>query len=718
MMNVLEIQNDLKNFSEEQLIKEMQQPSGSAPQFLVLSELNRRKRVKGEFEARQAKNMPTVAEEAVAAAGVPQAGMMGMSEAMAPASVESGGIGSMMPKTMKMGGEVDSYAEGGLIEGIADNVNQNAEALQQLTQSQAETSKLLQDQQNKSVAQTPSTPPLPSVATTMPTRPFPMPRPPFGGGIAGMGGKGGPRTPQRPFNRMPMNRFGVPPQQNLGTMAARLGTGGLGFGQYARRAFGIAEPQSMAEGGVIRAQSGKFFDAMGRPTQELINAMIMQESGGKTKARGSLDEVGLAQIRPSTAIKPGYGVKSMFPELESQIGKGKKYATANEAYADNKEMVDARLEEGDTSANFMKDLLTGYRKNIDTDAGAISAYNVGPTGLKNIKNPAEFKYFTEVASKMKPVEYDETPMKSGIMSAEAATQNKSKSNTNQTSANVTDAEIEEYIKKTKPEALAAADRYEPPLPKSLESMMIRGGQRSLVDDPRAFDLQLDLAKDLNLEDLGTIAKKKEKFGSTMQANIAAGNIAEKLAKENEIKKEEQKKIEDEKKAEEKKKLEKPKPEEPKTQLTTLEQELLNRQKQLQKDRDFDRYMALAQAGLSIMSSDKPTLAGAIGEGGTAGLTAFREAQERYQEGLNDILNARVKLASKKGGLTQKEAINAISAIDSNIATLRGKMASATDPAIIKEIQDEIAQFNFQKESLMPRAGFSRLSMNVSDSAAK
>ena len=42
-----------------------------------------------------------------------------------------------------------------------------------------------------------------------------------------------------------------------------------------------------------------------------------------------------------------------------------------------------------------------------------------------------------------------------------------------------------------------------------------------------------------------------------------------------------------------------------------------------------------------MASDKPTLAGAIGEGGTAGLTAFREAQERYQDGLNDILNARL-----------------------------------------------------------------------------
>jgi len=75
----------------------------------------------------------------------------------------------------------------------------------------------------------------------------------------------------------------------------------------------------------------------------------------------------------------------MFPELEGQVGKGKKYATAQEAYLDNKEMVDARLEEGDTSKDFMADLLTGYRKNTDTDAGAISAYNVGLGGLKNIK---------------------------------------------------------------------------------------------------------------------------------------------------------------------------------------------------------------------------------------------------------------------------------------------------------------------------------------------
>ena len=574
-MNVLQIQDDLKNFSEEQLVKEMQQPSGNAPQFLILSELNRRRRVKGEFAARQAQKSPTVAEEAVAAAGVPQAGMMGMSEAMAPASVDSGGIGSMMPKTMKMGGEVDEYAEGG----------------------------------------------------------------------------------------------------------------------------------------VIRAQSGRFFDAMGRPTQELINAMIMQESGGDVKARGSLDEVGLSQIRPSTAIMPGYGVKSMFPDLESQIGKGKKYATAQEAYLDNKEMVDARLEEGDTSKDFMADLLTGYRKNTDTDAGAISAYNVGLGGLKNIKNPADFSYFKDVVSKMSPVEYDATPIKSGIMSAEASTLDDGEKELNAAQkraakrgggaggpksildifkpTTVTSGPTGQ-MKRVDPN-LFNIDAKKDELPKTIlekEMQKRRPDKKKLEELKKTFPFDLE-KEDIYSEgtlDLPTDAESK-KFFTDRGIDPDA-------------------------------KTEPKGGDEPKTQLTTLEQELLNRQDQLQKDRDFDRYMALAQAGLSIMSSDKPTLAGAIGEGGTAGLTAFREAQERYQEGLNDILNARVKLASKKSGLTQKDAIAAISSIDSDIAKYRTEMAKAIDPANVKTIQDAIAQLEFQKERLLPLAGFSRLSMNVSDSAAK
>ena len=97
-MNILDIQEALKDFSEQQLIKEMQNPSGNAPQFLVLSELNRRKRMKADFQARQAQQAPTVAEALVASAGVPTQEMTQMSAQMAPSTDMAQNSGVMAMK--------------------------------------------------------------------------------------------------------------------------------------------------------------------------------------------------------------------------------------------------------------------------------------------------------------------------------------------------------------------------------------------------------------------------------------------------------------------------------------------------------------------------------------------------------------------------------------------------------------------------------------------
>jgi hypothetical protein len=48
MMNMIELQNKLKNFSQEQLVGMMQQPSGDAPQFMVLGEITRRQKMQQE----------------------------------------------------------------------------------------------------------------------------------------------------------------------------------------------------------------------------------------------------------------------------------------------------------------------------------------------------------------------------------------------------------------------------------------------------------------------------------------------------------------------------------------------------------------------------------------------------------------------------------------------------------------------------------------------
>jgi len=371
MMNLLQVQDDLKNFSQDQLVKEMQQPSGSTPQFLVLSELNRRKRVKGDFEARQAQQQPTVAQDAVASAGVPQQGMMGMSEAMAPASVDSGGIGAMMPKNMK-------------------------------------------------------------------------------------------------------------------------------------------------SGGVIRAQDGL----------------------------------------PNNKYRPF----DEFPEYPE-----------------------------------------GYE------------YTPEDTRLDRI-----FKGTGQIIHDVKPY-----------------------------------------------------------LPFHPEFMKVIGN-----DAYQFFN-----------QPVGEVEAEKEEIEDAKNIDQALNDAQSKMPTESKTEKKDE------------------------TKPLTLEEELIKRQAGLDKDRNFDKYMALAQAGLGILASDKPTLGQAVGEGGMKGLDAFNAANKRYQEGLTDILNARVKLkAAKKTGLSQKDAITAISSIDSDIVKAGENLEKAYNEEDKRRILSEIAQLRFQKRGLMPLAGYSYLPQNVSDSA--
>lgn len=81
-MSIIDLQESLKDVSDDGLMEAFR--SGSAPQFLVLGELQRRKRMRDDFKRREAADMPTVAEEIITGAGVPQEGLMAMAGAMAP----------------------------------------------------------------------------------------------------------------------------------------------------------------------------------------------------------------------------------------------------------------------------------------------------------------------------------------------------------------------------------------------------------------------------------------------------------------------------------------------------------------------------------------------------------------------------------------------------------------------------------------------------------
>lgn len=118
-MNMIDVQDKLKNLSEDQLVKEMQAPSGTAPQFLVLSEITRRKRMRDSFQNQQAQPTTTIAEEAIASAGVPGGGIAEMARSMAPNSSMAQNTAAMPQQAMPEEQPVQGMYGGGYVQKMA-----------------------------------------------------------------------------------------------------------------------------------------------------------------------------------------------------------------------------------------------------------------------------------------------------------------------------------------------------------------------------------------------------------------------------------------------------------------------------------------------------------------------------------------------------------------------------------------------------------------------
>lgn len=507
-MNILQLQDDLKNFSEEQLVNEIRRPSGTAPQYLVLSEMNRRQRVKSDYQAAQASDPSTVAEEAVASAGVPASGIMGMAQAMAPKSESS----------------------------------------------------------------------------------LSAPKPPA---------------------------------------------------------------MMMREGGVVNAQQGTYF-----PSTPELYGIYGQESGFGKNLMGSSGEVGPFQIMPTTALMPGYGMLQLFPEISAQIGKGKKYETAEQAYADNKEKIDSVLMSGEKTEPFVKSYLDTAQKNLGGDRNlALLAYNQGIGGTKGFKgDPLDTDYVSGVKSNI-PM-YDERPIKPNLLTqmmtstGEASTKDKSMAGEfGPAGLDRPDLNLFQRISRAmggKKYAQPGEITFEPPYGQGLRYY---GDE----DEERMGD-ESNIPVNVGTDKQGKFVE--ETFSEGDPVDDAASLYAEDDKKEKA--KVAAKKAEDAAKP------------------PTLDEQLIAMQQDLAKSREQDKYLALAQAGLAIMASDKPTLGQAIGEGAGVGLQAYRDAQERYQEGVVDLLNARAKLAKNKNVFSMDDALNRVIGLTNSIAKLEEQIIEAQE----------------------------------------
>ena len=589
-MNIIDIQDQLKNFSEDQLIREMQMPSGNAPQFLVLTEIQRRKRVRDDFNKRQAAQEPTVAEEAVAAAGVPQSGIMGMSEAMAPQSAASEGIGTVMPQSMRqavpqqMPAPTDQpvpMAEGGLINSLFKGRESISEASQR------------------------------------------------------------PEIRRNKDGRLAMFKPGT----NIF----------LGF---------VNEEENMYDGGIVRAQQGKYFPSRA----DLYGIYGAETSFGKNIVNRLGDGVGPYQIRPTTALSPGYGIASMFPEIAAQVGGKRKYKTFEEAYAENKEEIDKALMDPRKSEKFAGQYLDKAMEELGDRDRAALAFNLGIEGARGFQNdPSKASYVQkvrdfesqygdqEVLPGVTVADMMQQDAEPGMFSALAATNQPTQPAAPQKP--VTQADIDAMLERQSKLGLAPQDFVQPAIPDPEadtgnafgDSGIFAGVERELPTEPDLTPLPSEPDGGA-LGTTGIFAGVERQIpsgvfdaGSTGVTSPPAAAVSPAAVP---TKKSDSKKIQ----------AVDPKDVDKADTLGSLESEILKMQQQLKKDRETDKWLAIAQAGLALMSSKEPTLLGAAGEAGVEGLKAYREAQDRYQEGVIDLINARAKMTSKTGDLTKNQML--------------------------------------------------------------
>jgi len=141
MANIIQIQDDLKNVSDQDLVNFVKRPTGQVPSYLALGEIKRRKETRERYQGQKAQQKSTVAEDLVAEQGIgnqmtrnpmpqPTAGVgtPQPQEPVNPAMLASKGIGQLNPGAVKQmnDGGIVGYKTGDLVRKIqAENAQLN-----------------------------------------------------------------------------------------------------------------------------------------------------------------------------------------------------------------------------------------------------------------------------------------------------------------------------------------------------------------------------------------------------------------------------------------------------------------------------------------------------------------------------------------------------------------------------------------------------------------
>jgi hypothetical protein len=95
----------------------------------------------------------------------------------------------------------------------------------------------------------------------------------------------------------------------------------------------------------------------------------------------------------------------------------------------------------------------------------------------------------------------------------------------------------------------------------------------------------------------------------------------------------------------------------------------------------DKWLSLAQTGLALMASDQPTLGGAIGEAGLAGIGALQQARSQYDKDIMELLDmqAGVQRARASGARASEPRSRTAAELNSALDFFEGEVERLATP---------------------------------------
>ena len=677
MLDVLEVQDQLKNFSQEQLLREMQMPTGNVPQFLVLSELNRRRTMSQDLAKRQSADQPTVKEEVVASSGMPMEKASMMAQQMAPKTsmTENTGIASMMPRELPSEEEPMKMSYGGMLmgsrmtTGMFDNIARPA---------------VIEDERRSF---------------------FPAMQRRFSSGLDNLGrdisGRVQNRTQEEvqdfigEVDNMAQERFEVnlsEPSQRQRDMQSFLS----GKGQPRM-------PMAMKDGGAIKAQSGMFAQMMPKfPTPPAFATIynyaktvlglddeLARDVATKTLEQGEIDksQLGMFSSKPFGSVEErlsgddrlaqrkaldtftgGAEMNQLVDQLSepevkdiddvpdidltqvNPLFSAKPFGTVNQRMSGfDDALAQRKALDNFTGGREMSDLINQLSK--EPEEKVTPSLNLNPLfSAKPFGNLRDrFKGSTLVNQGL-PKNRNFLPDEPSFPDVQ-----KQISGANPLAKNIIarDQQLDKLFSAEGPPFATVGEK--PVMPKgiSLDGVEDKSGRLPMTDMPDKKDDEDDAGKGTGL-------------GGGLGGVGGAGSA-----------------------------------------LSDLEAQIDKLKSDREKGRQSEKWFALAEVGLGMLASQNPTVLGALGEGGLRGLKSFREGKKSYDKDMLSYLTTKASIQKTRGDQALKSAYYAQLLKNAENKLKTGSMTTEdalkirsqllkqrddlldtiSDPAEIKEIKD-------------------------------